>query len=608
MIKYPIYVTIDTNILDGGKYNFEEKSPLQLLVNYVNKGKVKVVLSNIVIKEAEKHIAEKAEELCNLVEKLKKDALKYTSSYQIEGLGMGGIMNTTFDVSEIRQKSIALLRKYISDIQAEILDTSNIKWDEIIDDYFAVRAPFESKKRKEFPDAFIASQIKERFGETEVVAIISNDNGFKAACKNWENHLFFSSLGDFYNALSEQEALYSETVKFITSFKTKISSEITEYIVRNEYIEVRGLSYDRKGGAEGYDYTDTKLKSLSSVSIGTHSVDEIEENKSIVTLKCKGNFVMDCLYQDYENAPWDSEEKEYVYVDTVGIREEHEAIFACRIEINRSEKSFEILPFKVILGGDSRKDRYEIESDLEYDYEKEIEDMGREAVGLNSLNHYETYLKENLTDSKIQEDIIKRFNIIDELHGEYDEISCTYDSLLEQFSDNIKIVNVIQKISSELEEISDFPRIIDEEDISEDEILDIKKWANFKYEDAIRKMEERNLPDCFHYGDEIEIIGIDNQKLYLKIDEININPSAGEKEWIDISLSNETEKIASGTIELTVGYIEYDEDGGVADGLGDDIDYYYDSIIEQLDSFIATQNEYLDTEKTITRIIEEVIE
>lgn len=180
-----------------------------------------------------------------LVEKLKKDALKNTSSYQIEGLGMGGIMNTTFDVSEMRQKSIDLLRKYISDIQAEILDTSNIKWDEIIDDYFAVRAPFEPKKRKEFPDAFIASQIKERFGETEVVAIISNDNGFKDACKNWENHLFFPSLGDFYNALSEQEALYSETVKFITSFKTEISSEITEFIVRNEYLEIIDLRIER---------------------------------------------------------------------------------------------------------------------------------------------------------------------------------------------------------------------------------------------------------------------------------------------------------------------------------------------------------------------------
>ena len=48
MIKYPIYVTLDTNILDSANYDFDEKSTLQLLANYVKKGKVKVVLSNIV--------------------------------------------------------------------------------------------------------------------------------------------------------------------------------------------------------------------------------------------------------------------------------------------------------------------------------------------------------------------------------------------------------------------------------------------------------------------------------------------------------------------------------------------------------------------------------
>ena len=119
------------------------------------------------------------------------------------------------------------------------------------------------------------------------------------------------------------------------------------------------------------------MNSLSDVTIAIHSVDEIDGNKSIVTLKCHGAFIMDCFYEDYDNAPRDSEEKEYVYVDTVGIREEHKANFACRIEINREENTFEILPFKIILGGDSRKDRYEIEDDSEYDYEQEIPDMHR---------------------------------------------------------------------------------------------------------------------------------------------------------------------------------------------------------------------------------------
>lgn len=610
MIKYPIYVTLDTNILDAANFDFNEKSTLQLLVNYVKKGKVKVVLSNIVVKEAEKHIAKRGVCVCSLMRKLRADALKTATDYQIKQLGLGHILELSTDKAAISQKSIDLLHKYIADLDAEILDTSKIDLDAIIDDYFEIRAPFQigEKKRKEFPDAFIANQIRERFGHEEMVAIISIDKGFKEACQSWDNHLFFSSLGDLYGEMNKQEEFYAATKDFVIEQKSDIESYLAQYIKNNVEINVIGLSYDRKGVTEGYDYSETYLNSLSDVTIGIHSVDEIDDNKSIVTLKCKSSFSMDCFYEDYENALWDSEEKEYVYVDTIEIREEHKAKFACRIEINRTENTFEVLPFKIILGADSRKERYEIETDSEYDYEQEIEDMNRESVGLNPLGDYETYLEEDLVDSKMSKDIIERFNCINELYKEYEEILSIYDSLLKLFLDKENIKSIIRIISSKLEEIADFPGIIDEDDISQEEISEIEKWVEFKYEDASRKMNIANLPDSIEYGDNIEILGVDDQKLFLKIDEININPSAGDKEWVDISLSDEKEIIASGIVELTIGYIEYDEDGGIADGLTGEIDYNYHSIIEQLDNFILEQNEYMKTEKRIFEFLEEMIE
>ena len=609
MIKYPIYVTLDTNILDSANYDFDEKSTLRLLVNYVKKGKVKVVLSNIVIKEAEKHIAQRGVTLYSLMRKLRADALKTAADYQIKQLGLGHILDLSTDKAEISQKSIDLLHKYIVDLEAEILDTSKIDLDAIIDDYFEIRAPFQpgEKKRKEFPDAFIANQIRERFGHEEMVAIISDDKGFKEACQQWDNHLFFSSLGALYSEMNTQEEFYAATKGFVIAQKSEIESHLAQYIKNNVEINVIGLSYDRKGVSEGYDYIETYLNSLSDVTIAIHSVDEIDDKKSIVTLKCKGSFIMDCFYEDYDNAPWDLEEKKYVYVDTVRIREEHKANFACRIEIDRTENIFEILPFKIILGGDSRKKRYEIEADLEYDYGQEREDMDRKSVGLNPLSDYKTYLEENLAESKMSEEIIERFTCINELHGEYKVISSTYDLLLELFWDRENIEKIIRIISSKLEEITDFPGVIDENDISEKEIFEIEKWISSKCEDASRKMEITNLPYNIGYGDDIEILGIDDQKLFFQIDEININPSAGDKEWIDISLSNKKQIIANGTVELTVGYIEYDEDGGVADALDDKIYYSYYSIIEQLDNFILEQNEYMKTEKAIIEIIEEAI-
>ena len=611
MIKYPIYVTVDTNILDAAKYDFSEKSVFQLLVNYVKKGKVKVVLSNIVVMEAKKHIAKSSADVYSLIKKLKKDALKATSNYQIKQLGLEDNLKLSVEKAEIMQKSINLLCEYIEDLNAEILDTSKIDLDAIIEDYFEIRAPFQAgeKKRKEFPDAFIANQIRERFGHEEKVAIISNDKGFKEACQSWDNHLFFSSLGDLYGEMNKQEKFYEATKDFVIAQKSDIETCLTQYIKNNVEINVIGLSYDRDGIPDGHDYTESYLNSLSDLTVGIHSVDEIDDNKSIVTLKCKGSFIMDCSYEDYDNAQWDSEEKKYLYVDTIEIREEHKANFACRIEINRAENTFVILPFNIILGGDSRKKRYQIdiEADSEYDFEQEIEDMDRESVGLIPLGKYETYLEENLAESKMSKEIIERFNCINELYGEYEEISDIYDSLLKLFSDRENIKKIICIISSKLEQITDFPKVFDEDNILEEEICEIEEWLNFKYEDASRKMEITNLPDSIGYGDDIEIFGVDDQKLFLKINEININPSKGDKEWIDIRLYDEEEIIARGEIELTVGYIEYDDDGGVADGLDDEIDYSYSSIIEQLDNFILEQNEYINTEKAIIEIIEEAI-
>ena len=41
MFKYPLAVTIDTNVLDAAKYDLSENSTLSLLSRYVQKGRLK---------------------------------------------------------------------------------------------------------------------------------------------------------------------------------------------------------------------------------------------------------------------------------------------------------------------------------------------------------------------------------------------------------------------------------------------------------------------------------------------------------------------------------------------------------------------------------------
>ena len=45
MFKYPLNVTIDTNVFDENKYDLAEESTLSLLLRYVQKQKIKIVIS-----------------------------------------------------------------------------------------------------------------------------------------------------------------------------------------------------------------------------------------------------------------------------------------------------------------------------------------------------------------------------------------------------------------------------------------------------------------------------------------------------------------------------------------------------------------------------------
>ena len=83
---------------------------------------------------------------------------------------------------------------------------------------------------------------------------------------------------------------------------------------------------------------------------------------------------------------------------------------------------------------------------------------------------------------------------------------------------------------------SEIPHINDIENIKENEIEKIKHSINNKSETADNIFNEENLPDMLNYGESITIIGIDDSKFTLNIDEIDIFPTEGSEESIDIGL------------------------------------------------------------------------
>ena len=329
------------------------------------------------------------------------------------------------------------------------------------------------------------------------------------------------------------------------------------------------------------------------------------EQTSLVTLQCCANIIADCYYKDYDNAPWDSEEKEYLYVDTINVREKHNAKFGCRIELNRKEKSIKIFPFTVILGENSREERHIVDDSHTVNYVQELYDMDRKELGLRSLSDYESYLEEDLSNSELEQDVVQKFEEIKSIYKAFEDISICYDSLLEKLhTENVNDIAV--QLSCKLKDISDFPVIHNKEQITEDEIYNIRQWCENKYEESER-INESCLPDTISFGETIIIQGLNYEKLLFTINEIEISPTEGDEETIDISISSTKEQIGQGYIKLTVGYLHLDDEGQIGDGLEDSIEYEYSEIIDVLCDFIKEQNAILNQEKDIFDIIESIV-
>lgn len=609
MIRYPLYVTIDTNIFDSTGYDLGQDGTLGHLYSYVQSGKIKIVLSNIVIREAQNHIKEKAYEIATLSKKL-RDEIRSNKLYSdnfVTGIEMGHLIEKV-NRNVLAEKAKGNLDSFIEKLDVEIMDSSQVDVEQIFDDYFSYAPPFENseKKRKEFPDAFIAAQIRKRFTNNDLVAVVSNDNGLKKACGKNEKMLFFDSLGQLYNLLSKEEKTYSEAVSSINDIAELIGREIESIILDNDSIAVAGMSYDKDGIAEGYDYDETYAEHISDMRVRIHTIDEIQDNQVFATLSCTAKIQMSCFFEDYDNAAWDSDTDSYIFVETRKMIENHNAKFAIRIEMNLETKEYSLSKFKAFLGGDTRVDRFEVTDEEEIDYEREIEDMDRESVGLIPLSGYESFLEEELADCEMQRDIISRFEKINEIYQCFEELVADYDELIDILKKSEKAKDIVAKIVSLETELKDFP-VEKGDNITDEAIEEIVLWLEKRCDELGIFVDANISTDTINYGENVSFLGVEGEEIAFFIDEINIHPSEGEEEYIGVSLScNSWTEAYKGYVKLTVGYMNYDDDGGVTDGLADEIDYYYDKIVDRLDEIITELQNKLDSQYDFSYAYEEI--
>lgn len=381
MLSYPISVFIDTNVFDECKYHMEEKSPLQILKKFADNNKVSLFTSSIVIGEAKRHISNNVTRSYELLNKQIKEMRKLISPSILRETTFAQCYQIPENIG-FEDLAVDKFNEYIKDLQFTILDSAGVEINQIMDDYFHFRPPFENneKKKNEFPDAIMIAKIKNEFSEDKPVWIISGDKGFRKAFEGDKGFSSLEKLNELFDMINQQdEKNIYEAIKAYLSNSNNLNHiiELLKEKISDGNFEIDGQDCDRKGVCVGYDYDEAFIDLISNMQVRFSSVDDVNKDNVTITIECKADISVFCSYDDYSNSAWDSEEKEYLYVGRGEVYEEHSVEFESVINFSvtsiANDIDFEIeeIAYDLELNQLTRTNKEFIENDPRADAEAE---------------------------------------------------------------------------------------------------------------------------------------------------------------------------------------------------------------------------------------------
>ena len=89
------------------------------------------------------------------------------------------------------------------------------------------------------------------------------------------------------------------------------------------------------------------------------------------------------------------------------------------------------------------------------------------------------------------------------------------------------------------------------------------------------------------------------------MDNLYLSCENGDVDWLNISVYHAGEKCATGNIEITYGFVNFDDDGGIGDACDEDIAYHTNSIIEYVQGIVNELEIYVKEETKIVKLLRE---
>lgn len=298
-------IFIDTEVFRSKNYQFGEHT-LQKLEEHLALGRLHLLLSSVTVNEIKAQIRE-----------LSSDAHSKLKLFQKEGKFLRNAPDLpSFKVFEkvtteqIYESAIARFESFLANEYVEVVSLAGVEIEGVFERYFSARAPFGSgNKKSEFPDAFsIEAVTKAAEDRGHDLYVISNDGDLKKYVQESQGMHHLQSIEDLLELVVRTEEILARPAeigdKFISENLNSIEMLILERMETSEF-------YCPNDEGVSFDITRIEIK---EVKIAGFKILDASRDEATYEIDFSAKILAGLEYADYENSPWDSEDKEYVYV------------------------------------------------------------------------------------------------------------------------------------------------------------------------------------------------------------------------------------------------------------------------------------------------------
>jgi hypothetical protein len=317
------YVFLDTQVFEKNQYDLHSKD-FQKLVSLVRLGKIKLVTTDVTMREINSHLAQRVVQAETLLKKFQRELLplKRTKNKLLAPL-----------LREYRSKDFfasleAEVKHFFDRCNVEVIPISEHDLQDVLDLHFAKKPPFNNPKKKgEFPDAFVMLALKEWSHSffKQTVHVVSGDSDWKAICQTVEEFKHWDLLPELLTVFPDAK---------LASAIERGFEEHKKFVCDMIGIKFQNLNF----------YLDQASGEISNIQVKQVRIERVfvveadTNNKGRIDVECHVSFSCDAKYDASTPGYHDPRERCNVYPEQRWVQYEGGEFFMVEIDISWNPK------------------------------------------------------------------------------------------------------------------------------------------------------------------------------------------------------------------------------------------------------------------------------